>query len=190
MKTTTAVVAALAMLLAAPARAQIGLFVGAHVTATTLIYKDEGTWDFGPLGSGVHAGLMLGRSIGFFVSSDKNSTSGTLVGDRDLRQWDFLGRLSLIGHGRSRIYLTGGVSGRRSTATLFNGVRGNFDFSGMSPTAGLAAQLLLTSRLALDASQLWTFGKFSDTHGYSASRVEATGSRFSVGASYYVFGGK
>ena len=44
-------------------------------------------------------------------------------------------------------------------------------------------------KLAVDGGVLWTFGKFNDTPGYNASRVEATGSRVSVGLSYYLFGG-
>lgn len=182
-------VAVLALMVAAPMRAQTGLFVGAQVTGASLTYKDAAqNLDFGS-GYGVHAGLTLGSSLGVLVNYDKN-TLGSSGGDTDLGQWDLLGRLSFFGIGPAKTYLTAGLTGRTTTSRFYNGSTGTFDFSGMNPTAGLTGQLLLTSKLALDGGVLWTFGKFNDTHGYSTSRVDATGSRVSVGVSYYVLGGK
>ena len=79
---------------------------------------------------------------------------------------------------------------RVATSSSYNGIGGEYDFSGTNPTAGVAAAAFVTPKLSVDGSVLWTFGKFGDTGGYSASRVEATGSRVSVGASWYVLGGK
>jgi hypothetical protein len=178
-----------AFVAAMPAQAQSGLFVGVHVTGASLTYKGAAeNLDFST-GTGVHAGLMLGHSLGVLVNYDKN-TLGSSGGNTDLGQWDILGRLSFIGLGPLRTYLTAGVTGRKATSGFYNGTTGSFDFSGTNPTAGLSAQAMITSKMAVDGSVLWTFGKFNDTHGYSSSRVEATGSRVSVGASYYLFGGK
>jgi len=182
-------VAVLALVAAAPARAQTGLFVGVQATGASLNYKDAASnLDFGS-GYGVHAGLMLGSSFGVLVNYDKN-TLGSSNGDTDLGQWDLLGRMSFIGLGPVRTYLTGGITGRSTTSQFYNGSTGSFDFSGTNPTAGLTAQIMLGSKLAVDGGMLWTFGKFNDTKGYSSTRVEATGSRVSVGLSYYLFGGK
>jgi len=179
----------LALLVAAPGRAQTGLFIGAQATGASLKYKDAAqNLDFGS-GFGVHAGLMLGSSFGVLVNYDKN-TLGASGGDTDLGQWDLLGRMSFIGVGPAKTYLTAGLTGRTTTSKFYNGSTGNFDFSGMNPTAGLTGQLMLGSKLALDGGVLWTFGKFNDTNGYTTSRVEATGARVSVGVSYYLFGRK
>ncbi len=186
-KFSLAVLAA-GLLTAGTAHAQTGLFVGAQVTGASLDYKDAASkLDFGS-GVGVHAGMMFGSSFGVLVNYDKN-TLGSSGGNTDLGQWDFLGRLSFIGLGPARTYLTGGITGRKATSSFYSGSTGSFDFSGMNPTAGLTAQLMLGSKLALDGGVLWTFGKFNNTGDY-ASRVEATGARVSVGASYYLFGGK
>ena len=183
-------VAATLVALAAPsAQAQTGLFVGAHITGASLTYKDAAQdLDFGS-GVGVHAGLTLGSSFGVLVNYDKN-TLGSAGGDTELGQWDLLGRLRFVGVGPLRTYLTGGLTGRTATSRFFDGDPGDFDFSGTNPTAGLTAQMALTSKLAVDGGVLWTFGRFNDTKGYSTSRVEATGSRVFVGASYYLFGGR
>jgi hypothetical protein len=189
MKRITVAATALLLAVAVPAGAQSGLAVGAHVTGASLSYKDAAqNLDFGS-GFGLHAGLMLGSSLGVLVNYDKN-TLGSSGGDTELVQWDLLGRLRFIGVGPLRTYLTAGITGRNTQAEIFNGATGNFDFSGTNPTAGLTGQFMVTSKLAVDGGVLWTFGKFNDTKGYSSSRVEATGSRVSLGASYYLFGGK
>src|SRR5512140_3213382 len=189
MKKMTIAFAAAAFILAAPGHAQTGLYVGAQVTGTSLTYKDAAAnLDFGS-GVGLHAGLQLGSLFGVLVNYDK-ATLGASGGNTDLGQWDILGRLSLISLGPVRTYVAAGVTGRKATSGFYNGTTGSFDFSGMNPTAGFNGQAMITSKLAIDGSVLWTFGKFNDTHGYSSSRVEATGSRVSVGASYYLFGGK
>lgn len=189
MKKLNCILAAATLMMAMPVRAQSGLFVGVQVTGASLTYKDAAqNLDFST-GVGVHAGLMLGSSLGVLVNYDKN-TLGASSGDTDLGQWDLLGRLSFIPLGPIRTYLTAGMTGRSATSQFFDGHTGKFDFTGMNPTGGLTAQIMLTKKLAVDGSVLWTFGKFSDTHGYDTSRVEATGSRVSVGASYYLLGGK
>ena len=176
-------------LAAGPAYGQTGVFVGAQITGASLNYKDAaGSLDFGS-GYGVHAGVMLGSSLGVLVNYDKN-TLGSPGGDTDLGQWDLLGRLRFVGIGPLRTYLTAGITGRSAESKIYDGTSGRFDFSGTNPTAGLTAQLMVTSKLAVDGGLLWTFGRFNDTGGYAASRVEATGSRVSVGASYYLFGGR
>ena len=188
MKRIVMVVATLACLAAVPAQAQTGLFVGAQVTGASLSYKDAAQdLDFGS-GYGVHAGLMLGSSLGLLVNYDKN-TLGSSTGDTELGQWDLLGRFRFIGIGPLRTYLTAGITGRSTESKIYDGNTGNFDFSGTSPTAGLTAQFMVGSKLTVDGGVLWTFGKFNDTPGYSTSRVEATGSRVSVGMSYYLLGG-
>ena len=74
------------------------VFVGAQVTGASLSYKDAAQdLDFGS-GFGVHAGLMLGSSLGLLVNYDKN-TLGSSTGDTELAQWDLLGRLRFIGVG-------------------------------------------------------------------------------------------
>ncbi len=188
MKRIVLAVATPMLLAAVPAQAQTGLFVGAQVTGASLNYKDAAqNLDFGS-GYGMHAGLMLGSSLGVLVNYDKN-TLGSSTGDTDLGQWDLLGRLRFIGVGPLRTYLTAGITGRTAASKVYNGTAGDFDFSGTNPTAGLTGQFTLGSKLAVDGGVLWTFGKFNDTQGYSASKVEATGSRVSVGLSYYLFGG-
>jgi hypothetical protein len=185
----TVILAALTLCAALPVRAQTGLFIGAQATGASLTYRDAAdNLDFGS-GFGVHAGVMLGSSLGVLVNYDKN-TLGASTGDTELGQWDLLGRMSFIGLGPAKTYLTAGLTGRTTTSRFYNGTSGDFDFSGMNPTAGLTGQLMLTSKLAIDGGVLWTFGKFNDTNGYSISRVEATGSRVSVGVSYYLLGGK
>lgn len=183
--------ASLAMLgaLAAPLQAQSGVYAGVQWTGASLTYRGAAeNLDFGG-GFGLHAGAQLGSSFGVLVNYDKN-TLGASGGDTDLGQWDVLGRLSFVGLGPVRSYLTAGVTGRKSTSSWYDGTRGAFDFSGTNPTAGLTAQMMLTSKLAVDGGVLWTFGRFNQTHGYSTSRVEATGSRVSVGVSYFLLGGR
>ncbi len=188
MKRNVMAMAALLLLTAVPAQAQTGLFVGAQITGASLSYKDAAQdLDFGS-GFGVHAGLMLGSSLGLLVNYDKNML-GSSSGDTELGQWDLLGRLRFVGVGPLRTYLTAGITGRSAASDVYNGTTGDFDFSGTNPTAGLTAQFMVGSKLAVDGGVLWTFGKFNDTPGYSASKVEATGSRVSVGLSYYLFGG-
>lgn len=189
MKRMVMAVVTLALLAAAPAHAQTGLFVGAQVTGASLSYKDAAQdLDFGS-GYGVHAGLMLGSSLGVLVNYDR-TTLGSSLGDTELGQWDLLGRFRFIGVGPLRTYLTAGITGRSTESRIYDGNTGDWDFSGTNPTAGLTGQFMVGSRLAVDGGVLWTFGKFNDTPGYSASRVEATGSRVSVGVSYYLFGGR
>lgn len=171
------------------AQAQSGLFAGVQWTGASLTYKDAAeNLDFGS-GFGVHAGLNLGSAFGVLVNYDKNTLSAS-GGDTELGQWDVLGRLSFIKLGPAHTYLTAGVTGRKSTADWYNGHSGSFDFSGMNPTAGLTAQMMVTSKLAVDGGVLWTFGRFNDTNGYNTSRVEATGARVSAGVSYFLFGGR
>jgi hypothetical protein len=183
------VAATLAVLAASAAQAQTGVFVGAHITGASLTYKDAAQdLDFGS-GVGWHAGLTLGRSLGVLVNYDQ-ITLGSSGGDTDLEQWDLLGRLHLVGVGPAQAYLTAGVTGRTSISRFFDGSAGDFDFRGVNPTAGITGQVMLTSRLALDGGVMWTFGRFHETRGYNESRVEATGSRVFVAASYYLFGGR
>ncbi|MBM3906905.1 MAG: outer membrane beta-barrel protein [Gemmatimonadetes bacterium] len=188
--TRSLLVAVMLVGLAVPAaQAQTGLFVGAHITGASLTYKDA-LHDLDPgSGIGVHAGLALSKSLGVLVNYDK-ITLGSSGGDTELEQWDLLGRLQMVGVGPVQAYLTAGVTGRSSIARFFDGSAGDFDFRGVNPTAGLTGQVMLTSKLAVDGGVMWTFGRFNDTQGYSLSRVEATGSRVFVGASYYLFGGR
>jgi hypothetical protein len=182
--------AAILAVCAAPlAQAQTGIFVGAHITGASLAYQDAlQDLDFGS-GVGAHAGLALGSSLGVLVNYDK-LTLGSSMGDTELKQWDLLGRLRMVGVGPVNAHLTAGVTGRTSISRFFDGTAGDFDFRGVNPTAGLTGQVMLTSGLAVDGGVMWTFGRFNETQGYSASRVEATGSRVFVGASYYLFGGR
>lgn len=173
---------------ATPAAAQTGLFIGAQVTGASLDYKDAAQkLDFST-GVGVHAGVMFGGMLGVLVNYDKN-TLGSSGGGTELGQWDALGQLRLIGLGRFRTFLTGGITSRSAASEIYDGKTGRFDFSGTNPTAGVTAQVMLLSKLAVDGGVLWTFGRFNDTKGYTASRVEATGARVSVGASLYLLGG-
>jgi len=189
MKRTVLAVAAVLLAFAAPAQAQTGLFVGAQVTGASLSYKDAAQkLDFGQ-GYGVHAGLTLGSTFGVLVNYDKN-TLGSSAGDTDLGQLDLLGRLGFIGIGPVKTYLEGGITGRVAKSPTFNGTAGSYDFSGTNPTAGIGGSVFVGHKLSVDGSVLWTFGKFGDTGGYSTSRVEATGSRVSVGASWYILGGR
>lgn len=189
MKRLSMVVAAASLALAASARAQTGLFVGAQVTGASLSYKDAAQkLDFGQ-GYGVHAGVTLGSTFGVLVNYDKN-TLGSSTGDTDLGQLDLLGRLGFIGIGPVKTYLEGGVTGRVAKSPSFNGTTGNYDFSGTNPTAGIGGSVFVGHKLSVDGAVLWTFGKFGDTGGYNTSRVEATGTRVSVGASWYILGGR
>lgn len=190
MKRTSIAMMALALgTLVLPLRAQTGLYVGAQLTGASLSYKDAAEkLDFGS-GFGVHAGLTLGSALGVMVNYDKN-TLGSSGGETDLGQWDLLARIGFLGIGPVKTYLTGGVTGRVASSPTFAGGTGDYTFSGTNPTAGAAAQVFVTNKLAIDGSVLWTFGKFNDTGGYQASRVEATGSRVSLGVSWYLLGGK
>ena len=189
MKRMMAVVAVMLVIGSVAAQAQSGFYAGVQWTGASLSYKDAAqNLDFGS-GFGVHAGLDFGSSFGVLVNYDKN-TLGSSGGDTDLGQWDLLGRLRFIPVGPLKTYLTAGITGRSATSKIYNGSTGSFDFSGTNPTAGLTAQMMVTSTLAVDGGVLWTFGKFNDTQGISNSRVEATGSRVSVGVSYFLFGGK
>ena len=81
MKRIVMAVATLTLLAAVPAQAQTGLFVGAQITGASLSYKDAAQdLDFGS-GYGVHAGLMLGSSLGVLVNYDKNTLGSPLGGD-------------------------------------------------------------------------------------------------------------
>jgi len=189
MKKILVAAVALTLLGASNAQAQSGLFAGVQWTGASLTFKDATeNLDFGS-GFGVHAGLNVGSSFGVLVNYDKN-TLGASGGDTDLGQWDLLGRLRFIPIGPLKTYMTAGITGRSATSKIYNGSTGKFDFSGTNPTAGITAQMMITSTLAIDGGVLWTFGKFNDTQGYTASKVEATGSRVSVGASFFLFGGK
>jgi hypothetical protein len=189
MKSAFMMVAVALMALAAPARAQSGFFVGAQITGASLDYKDAAQkLDFGQ-GFGVHAGLSIGSSLGVLVNYDKN-TLGQPGGHTDLGQYDLLGRLNFIGIGPVKTYILGGITGRVAKSPNYNGIAGNYDFSGKNPTAGVSASVFPFKSLSVNGTMLWTFGKFNDTGGYSTSRVEATGSRVSVGVSWYVLGGR
>ncbi len=190
-RTSMTVMTVALMALVLPLRAQTGLYVGAQVTGASLTYKDAADkLDFGS-GFGVHAGLTLGSTFGVLVNYDKN-TLGSSGGNTDLGQWDVLGRLGFMALGPVKTYLTGGMTGRATQSPSYGGRVGDYKFSGMNPTGGAAAQVFITSKLALDGSVLWTFGKFSDTRNGSLDpgRVSATGSRVSLGASWYLLGGK
>lgn len=189
MKRIAVLTAAVLVLGASIAQAQSGLFAGIQWTGASLTYKDAAqNLDFGS-GFGLHAGFNFGSSLGVLVNYDKN-TLGSSGGNTDLGQWDLLGRLRFIPVGPLKTYLTAGITGRSTTSKIYNGTTGTFDFSGTNPTAGLTAQMMVTSSLAVDGGVLWTFGKFNDTQGYTAQKVEATGSRVSVGVSYFLFGGR
>lgn len=189
MKRSWILALALTCLAAVPARAQSGLYAGVQWTGASLTYKGAAeSLDFGS-GFGLHAGLNVGSAFGVLVNYDKNTLSGA-GSDTDLGQWDLLARLTFFNLGPAHTYITGGLTGRTTTSRMYNGQTGNFDFSGMNPTAGLTAQMMLTSKIAVDGGVLWTFGRFNETTGYSTSRVEATGSRVSVGVSYFLFGGR
>ncbi len=189
MKKGTVLMVAMLLGCASVAQAQSGLYAGVQWTGASLTYKDAAqNLDFGS-GFGLHAGLNFGSSFGVLVNYDKN-TLGSSGGNTDLGQWDLLGRLRFVPIGPLKTYVTAGITGRTATSKIYNGSTGTFDFSGTNPTAGLTAQMMVTSTLAVDGGVLWTFGKFNDTQGYSASRVEATGSRVSVGVSWFLFGGK
>lgn len=191
MKRISVAAAIAVMAIAVPVRAQSGFYVGAQVTGASLSYKDAADkLDFGS-GFGVHAGVTLGSTFGVLANFDKN-TLGSSGGDTDLGQWDLLARLGFVGIGPVKTYLTGGVTGRAASSSSFGGGVGDYEFSGINPTAGAAAQVFVTNKLAIDGSVLWTFGKFSDTKNGSldAGRVSATGSRVSVGVSWYLLGGR
>lgn len=191
MKRISIVLVAALAVLALPIQAQTGLYVGAQATGASLSYKDAADkLDFGS-GFGVHAGITLGSTLGVLANYDKN-TLGSPGGDTDLGQWDLLARLGFLGFGPVKTFLTGGITGRAAKSPTYSGRTGNYEFSGTNPTGGMAAQVFVTSKLAIDGSVLWTFGKFSDTNNGSLDpgRVSATGSRVSVGASWFLLGGK
>ena len=177
----TAGIAALTLLMAVPVSAQTGLFVGAHATGASLtkLNLDDPVLplDFGS-GLGVHAGLSFGNSVGVLVNYEK-SIRGTISAGVDFGQWDFLGRIPLAQSGTATTYATAGVSKRAAKSSS-----GDFPIEGIIPTAGLTGQVILPSKLALDASVLLTFGDFTDGNGHSGACV----ARFAIGASYFLFG--
>jgi hypothetical protein len=178
-----AAIAALTLLLAGPARAQQGLFVGAHVTGASLTNGDESyPVDFGS-GTGLHAGLSFGRAFGLLVNHDKTIV-GAKSANLDLGQWDVLGRLFLIEVGPATAYLTGGLSKRASNA--FDDDNRNSFMRGTDLTGGVTWQLLATSKFAVDAGFLRTFGSFTDGEGHDASHID----RVVLGISYYLLGGR
>ena len=183
MKNAAVTIAALTLLIAAPAHAQKGLFFGAHVTGASLTNgTDSDPVDFGS-GTGLHAGLSFGKAFGVLVNHDQ-TILGAKSNNLDLGQWDVLGRTSFIEVGPATAYLTAGFSKRASNAFDDDG-RSTF-FKGTNLTAGLTGQLLATSKIAVDAGFLRTFGSFSDGQGHDAAFID----RMVLGISYYVFGGR
>jgi hypothetical protein len=57
---------------------------------------------------------------------------------------------------------------------------------GTDLTGGVTWQLLATSKFAVDAGFLRTFGSFTDGEGHDASHID----RLVIGISYYVLGGR
>ncbi len=181
MQKSAAALAVLMILIAAPVRAQRGLFLGAHATGASLANQgDNDLLDFGS-GFGAHAGLSFGRSFGLLANYDRSIVGG-VSGDVDLGQWDLLGRMSWIRFDAANVYLTAGLSKRASTSSLIDAHDGAVLLWGMDPTAGLTGQLMVTSKLAVDAGMLVAVGSFNDNHGHNVSRIN----RLSVGVSYYV----
>ncbi len=178
-----AAVAALTLLIALPARAQKGLFVGAHVTGASLTNREE-TYpvDFGS-GTGLHAGLSFGRTFGLLVNHDRTIV-GAKSANLDLGQWDVLGRLFFVDVGPATAYLTGGFSKRASNASDADN-RNSF-MRGTNLTGGVTGQLLATSKFAVDAGFLRTLGSFTDGKGHDASHID----RVVLGISYYLLGGR
>lgn len=115
-----------------------------------------------------------------------------LVTARTRNQGDLLGRVGFLGIGPLKAYLTGGLTGRVANSPYYGGSVGDYRFSGVNPTGGAAVQAFITSKLAIDGSVLWTFGRFSEPgiDPHNPERVSATGSRVSVGASWYLLDGK
>jgi hypothetical protein len=178
-----AAIAALTLLLAEPARAQQGLFVGAHVTGASLTNGDESyPVDFGS-GTGLHAGLSFGKAFSLLVSHDRTIV-GAKSANLDLGQWDVLGRMSFAEVGPATAYLTGGFSKRASNA--FDEDERDSFARGTNLTGGVTGQLLATSKIAVDAGFLRTYGSFTDGKGHDASHID----RVVLGISYYLFGGR
>jgi len=184
MTKTAAAVAVLTLLFAAPILAQSSPFIGAHVAGASLTHATEQgathPVEFGS-GFGMHAGVSFGDRFGMLVSFDR-SIHGVKTGDTDLGQLDILGRMSCIDVGSAKAYLTAGLSREGASKASSS----DFPFGRLSPTAGVTGQLPLSSRLAVDAGVLWTFGTFKDSQGNGAPLVQ----RAFLGASYYLFGRK
>src|SRR5512133_1796357 len=163
MQKSAAVLAAVTLLIAAPLRAQNGLFFGPHATGASLASQNSGDplnvgsgnpLDFGS-GFGAHAGLSFrrsfGRSFGLLASFDRTIV-GAKTGDVDLGQWDLLGRMSVVSVGPATAYLTAGLStsALRSSA-IYQDRERSPSFGNMKPTAGVTGQMFVTSKLAVDA---------------------------------------
>ena len=189
MRQTMAAIAAGMPLTAAPVGAQAGMFFGGHATGASLTNQNEKQSSNYPVefgsGYGMRAGLMFSRAFGVLMIRDR-SIRGVRTEDVDLGQWDFLGRWPYIEAGPARAYLTAGLSKRASTSSSSDDNCGDFLFYGMAPMAGLAGQLAVTSRLAVDCGVSWTLVSGTDNLGHSASHLN----RLAVGVSYYLFGGR
>ena len=183
MKNQAAAIATLTLLIGAPVHAQKGVFFGAHVTGASLTNgTDSDPVDFGS-GTGLHAGLSFGKAFGLLVTHDQ-TILGSKSTNLDLGQWDVLGRTSFIEVGPATAYLTAGFSKRASNAFDTAG-RNPVFFKGTNLTAGLTGQLLATSKIAVDAGILRTFGPFSYGQGRDVAFID----RMVLGISYYLFGG-
>jgi hypothetical protein len=171
-----------------------GFSIGAQVTGAGLNFSNASQKvDFGG-GWGVQAGYGFGEMFSLIANYDHNALGGQEGGGTfDLGQWDALARFNFMAGSPIRPYLEAGATGRAAKTPNFQGTGGAYTFSGISPTAGLGAQLFVSRQVSVNAGLDWTFGNFSTVHneGNAVSgfnQLDATGTRVRVGATLYPFG--
>jgi len=137
-------------------------------------------------GFGVHAGLGLSDTWSVLANFDRSVLPGVKnTSDVTLSQYDALLRMNLLPGASSpfRVFLAAGATARTANAGR--------DFEDISPTGGAGAQLFVTSKIAVNGTALWTFGKLtraSQLRNGQEGQFESTGTRVQAGVSLYLFG--
>lgn len=170
----------------ATAQSTKGLFLGIQYAGSSLDAKSAAeNLDFGG-GFGLHAGIGLNNTVSILANFDRSVLSGRSgTTNVTVSQYDALLRLNLFPGAGSplRVFATGGATARSANAGR--------DFEEIAPTAGGGVQLFLSSKLAVNGTALWTFGKLTQaaqlTNG-TEGQYETTQARIQVGGSLYLFG--
>jgi hypothetical protein len=183
------VVISSALLVGAPstaAQSTKGVFGGIQYVGSSVDVKSAAEdLQFGG-GFGVHAGLGLSDTWSVLANFDRSVLPGVKnTSDVTLSQYDALLRMNLLPGASSpfRVFLAAGATARTANAGR--------DFEDIAPTGGAGAQLFVTSKIAVNGTALWTFGKLtraSQLRNGQEGQFESTGTRVQAGVSLYLFG--
>ena len=163
-----------------------GVFLGVQYSGSSVsVTSAAEDLDFGG-GYGLHAGLGLSDTWSVLANFDRSVLPGAKnTNDVTLSQYDALLRMSLLPGASSpfRVFLAAGATARTANSGR--------DFEDISPTGGAGAQLSLTSKIAVNGTALWTFGKLtraSQLRNGQEGQFESTATRVQAGISLYLFG--